>query len=120
MALPIVLVPIATGILSAIAGFFARVFTVETLKFLAWRAFILFIVFVALPVVLYNVGVDLIFALIAQAMEYTGSLGFNELTIQITGIAGYIAQKINLAQCFAVYMSAIATRFVMGFIPFLR
>jgi len=120
MALPLVLVPLFSGILTGIAGFFARIFTVEALKFLAWRAFILFIVFICLPIVLYNVGVDLIFSLIAAAMDYTGSLGMSDLTIQITGIAGYIADKINLPQCFSVYMSAIATRFVMGFIPFLR
>lgn len=120
MALPVILVPIATSFLAWIGAFLAKVFTVETLRFLAWRAFILFIVFVCLPVVLYNVGVDLIFALIAQAMDYTGTLGFSELTIQLTGIAGYIANEINLPQCFSIYMTAIATRFAMGFIPFLR
>lgn len=120
MALPVVLVPLLSGVVGAIGAFIAKILSVETLKFLAWRAFILFIVFVAFPVVLYNVGVDLIFDLLQKAMDYTGTLNFSSLTIQLTGIAGYMGSLLMLPQCFAVYMTAVSTRFVMGFIPFLR
>jgi hypothetical protein len=120
MALPVVLVPLLSGLAGWIGSFFARVLTVETLKFVAWRAFILFIVFVCLPIVLYNVGVDLIFTLLESAMDYTGSLNQQSLIIELSGLGGYIANQIYLPQCFSVYMTAIATRFIMGFIPFLR
>lgn len=120
MALPVVLVPLFSGLAGAIGSFFARVLTVETAKFLAWRAFYLFLVFVCLPLVLYNVGVDLIFDLLNAAMDYTATLNMSELTLQMTGIAGYIATQVQLPEAFALYMTAIGTRFAMSFIPFLR
>jgi len=120
MALPVVLVPLFTGLAAWIGSFVAKIVSVETLKFLAWRAFILFLVFVCMPIVLFNVGVDLIFKLLEAAMEYTGGLEMESLTVELTGIAGYIGSQIYIAQAFGIYMAAIATRFVMGFIPFLR
>jgi hypothetical protein len=120
MALPLVIGSVATSMLGAFGGWIAKLLSIETIKFLAWRAFILFIVFVCLPLVLYNVGVDLMFDLMEVGMGYAGDLNQQSLTIQLTGMAGWMATQLNLPQCFSMYMSAVSVRFAMGFVPFLR
>jgi hypothetical protein len=120
MALPALLIPLFSGLAGSIGGVVAKTLSVETIKFLAMRALIMFTVFVALPVVMYNVGVDLIFSLIEAGMDYAGTLDADSLTIQLTGMAGWIAEQIRLPECMSIYMTAISTKFAMGFVPFLR
>lgn len=108
------------SLLAGVVGSFGKLFSVETLKFLAWRAFILFIVFVALPVVFYNVATGLMFDFIQYALDYLSSQGIQSHVFQFTSIGAYIAQKIQLVQAFTVFISFLSIRFIMRFIPFLR
>ena len=104
---------------SAITGI-GKLISVETIKFIAWRALIMFIVFVALPLVLYNVLASLIFDFMDYAMTYISSSGLSSFTFQLTGMGAYIANHIRLVEAFALFMSFVTIRFFMRFIPFLK
>lgn len=109
-----------SSLLGAIGIEFGKIFTVETAKFIAYRAFTLFIVFVCIPIVLYNVASDLILDLMNYAVGSVGDLTSSPLVIQLTGMGGWIGTKIGIQNCLSVYMTAISTRFAISFIPFLR
>jgi hypothetical protein len=118
MPLLAALIPFLTGGVGAIVAQFVRIFAVEGLKYMAWRGFLYFIVFMALPVVIYNVASDLIFDLMAYAVGAVGDAGLSPVIVQITGLGGWIGQQINLESSMAIIMSAVATRFALSFIPF--
>jgi hypothetical protein len=114
-------------ILSALSGLFGsliagagQAISVETLKFIAWRALMMFLVFVALPIVLYNVLTGIVFDFMDFSMSYLTGQGISQFTVQLTGMGAYIASKIQLVQAFSVYMSFVAIRFIMRFIPFFK
>lgn len=109
-ALGAILAPIVTSI--------GRVISVEVLKWVAFRALMIFLMFVALPVVLYNTFTGLIFDFMDVSLNYLTDQGISAYTLQITGIGAYIASKIQLVQAVSLYMSFVSIRFVMRFIPF--
>jgi hypothetical protein len=108
------------NLFGGIIGSIGKFLSVETLKFLAWRALIMFIVFIALPVVLYNVLSGLMFDFIEYAMSYVTEQNFQSPVVQLTGLAGYIASQIQLVQVVSLALSFVAIRFVMRFIPFFK
>jgi len=116
--------PLIISLLGSLFGglvsVFGRLFTVETLKFIAYKLLILFIVFVALPLVLYNVGTSFIFDFLEYAMTYISGLGVDSYVVQISGIGAYIATKIKLVESVTLFLSFVAIKFVFRFIPFLR
>lgn len=108
------------SLLAPLLGGIAKTISIETVKWLAYRAFTLFIVFVAIPIVLYNVLTGMLFDFMDYAMTYVSGSGVSAFTLQLTGMGAYIASKIQLVQAFSTYMSFVAIRFIMRFIPFLR
>jgi len=111
---------IISSILSGLVAGFGRLFTVETLKFVAYKALILFILFVALPLVLYNVGVDLIFDFMQYALDQISGYQIDSFVVQISGIGAYIATKIKLVESVTLFLSFLAIKFIFRFIPFLK
>ena len=99
---------------------FAKLFSIETIKFLAWRALILFIVFIALPVVLYNIFTGLIFDFLDYALSFLSSQGLSSHVVSLSGMGAYIASQIRLPEAFSVYLSYVGIAFLMRFIPFFK
>lgn len=98
----------------AMSGGFAQLFTIEAAKWVAQKAFTIFIVCVVLPIVLYNVFAGLMFDIIKWGIEYIGAQPIEPVTIQLTGIAGWIAQVIDLPSMLSMVLTAVCVRFVMG------
>lgn len=107
-------------LISSVVTSIGKTISVETLKWLAFRAFMLFIVFVAVPIVLYNVATDLIFDFIDYAMSYISGSGVTSYTVQLTGLGAYIAQKIRLVEAISIMLTFTSIRFLMRFIPFFK
>lgn len=101
-------------------GSIGKLISIETIKFLAWRTFILFLLFVALPIVLYNVFTGLLFDFMDFGQSYLNDQNLSSFTMELTGMGGYIANAIQLPQAFSVYMSFVGIRFLMRFIPFFK
>jgi len=107
---------LAGGLVTAIG----RLLSVETIKFIAWRALVMFLVFIALPVVLYNVFIGMLFDFMDYVMTFISGQGLSSHTINFTGIGAHIVSQIQLVQAFSVYMSFVAIRFLMCFISFFK
>lgn len=108
--------------LGSFAGSIVGKVTIEGAKFVAYRAFILFLLAVVFPVLVYNIVTYIIVSLldvgIALSVDNTpGSLV--ALSLSFTGLAGWLAQNLYLPQCVSVYMSAVSVRYIMHLIPFL-
>lgn len=97
-----------------------RLITIETVKFLAFKALVIFVIFVAFPLVLYNLFLELF----QDIMNYTitflqGSIS-DPFVFQVTGLGAYLAEQIRLVEAFTVYMMYVQVRFLMRFIPFIK
>jgi hypothetical protein len=114
---------------SSLAGWLANagttivgMVTIEGIKWTAQKAFWFFVMTVVLPVLFYNIACSIVISLmqVSMALAYDYSnidTTAGSLTLQLTGMAGYIANQIYLPQCFANFMSAVAIRFVLQFLP---
>ena len=106
--------------IAKVVGGIAKTVSVETMKWLAFRAFMLFILYVALPILLYNILVGLLLDFIQYAITYVSDQDFSAMTIQLTGMGGWIAQQIQLPQAFSIFMSFLSIKFITRFIPFMK
>jgi hypothetical protein len=87
-------------------------------RWLATKGLLLFLMYVALPIVLYNVlvhyGSDLYAYILGKVSESTGSL--STTTIQLTGLGGWIGAQLGIVSMFSAYMSAVSTRFTIDLV----
>ena len=103
-------------LIAVLGGLAARTLSVGVLKFVATRALLYGLFTLVLPVVIYNV----LIRIYREVMEYIGSqvgaVGTEGYLIQLTGMAGWIAEQINLIPAFSLFLSAISLRFVLDMI----
>jgi len=74
------------------------------------------LMYVGLPIILYNVLAKYsgdIYGLILSRMD---SLSLSPVTLEITGIAGWIGTQLGITNLFSMYMTAIATRFTIDLV----
>lgn len=86
-----------------------------------WKAIGKLLIMIALPIILYNLCVDLgkeTFDFILSKINV--STGFSSPVVQITGLAGYFAAQLRLAECFAIIVSIYMLKFLLRKIPFIR
>lgn len=102
----VLLAPLLAGV--------AKLLSFETLKFIATRAMLLSLFTLVLPVVLYNVYTGIVSEVLTYAGGLVGSV--DPAVIQLTGMAAWIAEKINLGQAMSMYLSACGLRFVLSFL----
>ena len=93
---------------------------IAAIKFVAWKTFIIGVLYIGIPILIYNILVGLIFDFLDYGMDYIASAEFNNVIIQFSGMGGWMAQTIMLPQAFSIFMSFLAIRFIMRFIPFLK
>jgi len=109
---------------SAIGNFlstYAKQITIMAAVWVAYKTFTIFLVYVVLPIVLYNILLDLVVDFISYALTFMDQQALlNDLTIQFTNMGGWLAQQIQLPQAFSIFMSFLAIKFITRFIPFLK
>lgn len=93
---------------------------VYSILFFGVKALIASVMFVALPLVIYNVFSVILIEIMEFTMSYVSESGVSDLTVELTGMGGWIANQIMLPQAFGVFMSFVSIRFVMRFLPFFR
>jgi len=109
-----------TALLSLIGGVFAKFLTIDMAKFLATRALLLSLFTLVLPVVLYNVFTMILEEILNYSSSLVSSSGFSSTIFELTGFAGWIATQINLSASLSIFFSAVAFRYVLSLIPFIR
>jgi len=112
----------ATRLLTFIGGLgtgLSGLITTAGLGFIAFKAFMLFLAVIVLPLVLYNLSVFMMSKAmeIAFSMVSTSSVPGSSPVVQLTGMAGYIANEIYLKQALSMIFAATSVRFALGFIP---
>jgi hypothetical protein len=118
--------PLLAPIFAAIGGWFSSfgagivaVFTLKGIEWSATKVFLLFLVGVVLPLVLYNTAVLIVTNLMGVGLTLVGDATADQqnLVFEITGIAGWIADQIYLPQALSTLFSAVASRFIIDLIP---
>ena len=104
------------GVVGVGLALIAKVVSIETLKFIAFRAMLLTAFTIILPAVLYKVIGSLFMEMTTYAFDQINSGGLPTLSLQLTGFGGWIAQQINLQASISVVLSAVSLRFVLNLI----
>lgn len=86
----------------------------DVIKFVALKALLIAIVFTLVPIALYKGWLlihEKLFAYITTNMgdAWTGTV------INLTGLAGWLADQMRFQECFVILVSALTCRFVLGF-----
>ena len=107
--------PIIGGVVGMWAMGWVRKTMMTVALFLAAKTLLKVLILTALPIILYNVGTMVIFDFMDLALSYVNNSGLpTDFTIQLTGLGGWIAQKIQLPQAFSMYMSAVSVRYFLN------
>jgi hypothetical protein len=114
MAIPI----IAAGLWSAFGGLAAKFLTDSLLKWLAWKALIITLITITLPIVLKNLVTWLFDTLMSFAVSHVSTDGLSAAAFDFSGFSGYLAFHLMIPESIAVILTALAIRFVLNFIPF--
>ena len=105
--------------LATIGTWFASVFTVSVARYLAWKAFTLFLVVVVLPIVINNIIYKIIQTSVELVSNNIGDTSFlSSMTIHFTGLAAYVVGSLHLPEALSIVMSAVALRFTLSFFSF--
>lgn len=125
-------IPLIGGALAAIGGWFtslgAAIVAIFTLSGMAWsvaKGFMMFMLVMVLPILLYNIAVMTVGSFMDIAMVLTNDItgadqGELSLVLRFTSLAAWLADNLYLKQALSAYLSAIGAKFVMGFIPLVR
>jgi len=116
--------PILWGVIS---GFFARLFTVnlagEVIKWIAFRALMLTLFVTVLPIVFHNLtiwGMRFSSAILSRYLQTMGAEpAFQATVLTISGVGGYLANCLQLPQCFSIIMTALTARFALNMLAHL-
>ena len=73
---------------------------------------------VTLPVIVKNLMTWLFQTLVDAATANIDTDGLSSTVLHFTGIAGYLASHLLLADCLSILITAIVIRFTLNFIPF--
>jgi hypothetical protein len=89
---------------------------VDAAKFVLLRAFVLAIAFTVVPVSLYLAWLYLGEKILTFITSQMGSVGFQSSMVQLTGLAAWIADKLQFVQCFTVLSSTAMFIFMLRII----
>jgi hypothetical protein len=102
------------ALIGLIGSMVARFLAVSALKWAATKAILITICVVVLPSVLYRLFTRITQEMItyAQSKASTGLDGLNGDTVmELTGMAGWIANQIGLPACLSIFLSALVLRY---------
>ncbi len=114
MPIPIV----AAGLWATLGGFITKLLADGLLRWLAWKAFVITLITITLPIVLKNLITWLYETLMSVAMDHVSTDGISSVAFQFTGFAGYLASHLLIPESIAVILTGLAIRLVLNFIPF--
>jgi len=109
MAVPAIAWPIA-AVLAKIAEWLSKKAVEQGAMFLSFKIFMTTLFVVVLPLVLNNLLVKILMAIHDKAMSLVTG-GAQSYVMQLTGLAAYLADLLNLPLCVSILLGAVATRF---------
>jgi len=106
MALPL------AGALGTIATWITTQLASQALRFLALKSFLSLLLVVGLPLILNNFLVSILSAVMNKAGSAL-QLGAQSYVMQLTGLAAYIGNLLNLPLCVSILLGAVSVRFTL-------
>ncbi len=113
------------AIISALASWlgavFGKLFSFGASHFLATKIILTTLFITVLPIVIYNLIWDItseVYSIISSNLD-TSSL-LSQTVFNFTDLAGYLIVALKIDQAFSVVISAVALRFTLKLIPFVR
>ena len=107
--------------LRAVLAWFGAAFgtqvAISTAQWIAWRAFILFVVMTLFPIMLTNWIYGLVGVVMEIVSRHAGGGGVSGINVVLTGLAGCVGAKLKLPESAALVMSAIMFRIGLQMIP---
>lgn len=104
------------GVIKAVGN----IITTLTTSFVAFKGFILTILFVVIPVMIYNFVMSLVMELMEFMFSFVGDELSNEsVIVQISGFAGWVTEVTMLPTAVSIYLSFLIIRFCLSLIPFI-
>lgn len=88
-----------------IGSAFLKHFTVETVKFVAFRAFMIALCLGLGPVVLFKGYSYIIGHAMSYASTYLGSQGMEGVSMTISGFGGWLASHLRIGEAISLYLS---------------
>lgn len=114
MALPLVIVPLLT----TIGAFVGRFLTDNLLKFAAYKLLLFTLITVIFPVVVKNL-LTWLFNTLTSFVDTIDLGDIESSVLQLTGLAAYLAQHLNLVDAVTIILTALVIRFTLNLIPFI-
>ena len=109
------------GIIAAIIGSFARLIADRLSYYLAIKALAIAIMMILLPYVLKSVILWLVNSVLEYAMSaMPAGSSISSTVLSITGFGAYLVNQTYIVQAFLVVLSALITRMVLNFVPFVK
>ena len=110
-----------TLIFTKVFTFFSNLFTSHfsdvSLRYIATKTLLYTFLTGTFPIVIKN----LIVWLVEQTQQIVNSLSggkIDSITIQLSGLAGYLGDHLMLSTCLSIILTAIILRMCLNFIPF--
>jgi hypothetical protein len=104
--------------LSLISALFARLFSNTELFWTALKTVFSTLTITVLPIILTNVFKAIVDGVLSLITSMIGSV--SPLAVSLTGLAGWLASALSVPACFAILFTAIAIKFTLRLIPFVR
>lgn len=108
------------ALIALLGSVFARFFTDAVLRWIALKVILTFLFTIVVPIVLTNFLYEIIEIVMNFAnSQSSGASAFNG-SMSFTGFAAWLIQCFRLAECLAVFVSALVLRLTLSMIPFVR
>jgi len=104
-----------------LGGIFSSLFALMSSHFLATKIVLTVLFVTVVPIVLNNLLYDLIDELISFVLSNMDTnTVLSQTVFQFTDLAGWLIQTMQLDTAFSVVISAVALKFTLKLIPFVR
>jgi hypothetical protein len=114
-----------SGMLGSIAGRISgtsiKSGLIEVAKWTAFKIFMTALIFTGLYIVLNNFVIGFVGDLMSgaqSALESQAGGGLQAAVVDLTGLGAYLAQKLQLVDAFAVWLTGLAIASIRSFLPF--
>ena len=105
------------AIILALAAIFNRTVFNWMLFFVAGKLLLKTLFIVVLPIILVNFFDKILLTFFNFINSHFSAVDIPPMIVQLSGIAAYLANAMQLPLCASIILSAVATRFIMDMVP---
>ena len=111
------------AVVQAIISFFSSWLTTETVKWLAFRALMITLFMVVLPLALmkgFYYILDAYLTYVEQNLPDQSQLDFSSYALQLSGLSAWFAVHLRIPEAASIVAGAVSLRWVLNFVPFIK